>query len=62
MDWCFDTCHLSDDDPILHVAGDDTPVSGDHDNNAFQVYFQNINGSKLVSRDAFEMAEMGLLS
>jgi hypothetical protein len=44
----YDTSHLNENDTILRHSGDDAEVPDDYADNSFRVYFQNVNGLKMI--------------
>ena len=64
--WRLDTSHLNMDATILTHAGDDatvhSTVAPDQDEDAFWLYFPNINGLKLMAGDEILISAMGVIS
>ena len=58
----YDTSHLNENDAILRHSGDDAEVPDDYDDNSFRVYFQNVNGLKMMQDDESVISAVGFLA
>ena len=58
----YDTSHLNENDTILSQSGDDTEVPDDYADNSFRVYFQNVNGLKMMHDDESVIPAVGFLA
>jgi hypothetical protein len=56
------TIHLNENDAIMLHSGENAEVPGDHADNSFRVYFQNINGLKMMHDDESVISAVGFLA
>ena len=55
----FFTSQIDTKDPILNAFGDGTTIDKDYgEEKGFRVYFQNVNGMKVVAGNGFVMSVM----
>ena len=58
----YDTSNLNKNDTILSHSGDDVEVPDDYADNSFCVYFQNVNGLKMMHDDESVISAVGFLA